>query len=225
MSLIIWIVNTRVVRFADDQSVEMLILSVATSTIIQSDIKNAWLLFSFWILASPVLKHTSLSRDKLVAIVPILRPFDIKPLLVEMERFLSCVKPNQRILMAFDDPQEQYNRIFDGYRVLLEVPLYVASKKEFHFMPDWWAVSELNYEGAPDVWGREVPDVLRQMKTWEADYVVVYQTDGAPLEEKWAEAGFKVLGLFSWSAYEKEFGITQAYSGPAPDWWLLARNS
>ena len=137
-----------------------------------------------------------------------------------MERFLAPVKPGQRVLMAFENPNGVYEKIFDGYRVLLELPLQVAAKKEVHFMPDWWAVFEVNYDGAPEFWGRDVESVKDNLLTWKTDYVVIYQDSQTKLNPKWEEAGFEALSHFSWLSYEKDLG-TKLYSGETPDWWLL----
>ena len=219
----IWIINSRFARFADEQSMYMLVLSVAVATMMQTGSQGIVLLISFWILASPVPFLVGLP-GKALTTVPKYKPFRVKPILQDMEDFLKPVSKGQRVLMAFDDLHEDYGKIFDGYRTLLEAPLYVAACKEIHFMPDWWGVFELNYEGAPDFWGREVEDVERQIKAWKADYVVIYQESGTELSEKWEAAGFRSLSHFSWAKYEKDFGDIRPYSGPIPDWWLLEKD-
>ena len=76
--------------------------------------------------------------------------------------------------MAFDNPQGVYENVFDGYRTLLELPFYVSSEREIHFVPDWWAVYDSNFEGAPDFWGRDVDSVIEDTKRWKADYNVIW---------------------------------------------------
>jgi len=140
-----------------------------------------------------------------------------------MEQFLQPVQRGQRVLMAFDNPNGVYEKVFDGYRTLLELPLYVATRREIHFMPDWWGVFELNYEGAPEFWGRDVDSVLQNVEHWHADYVVIYQEAGTALEPKWQEAGFEVAGKFSWADYANDLRGEKPYTGPTPDWWLLRK--
>jgi hypothetical protein len=140
-----------------------------------------------------------------------------------MEKFLCPVSKGQRILMIFDDPKGVREKVFDGYRILLELPHYVAAKNEVHFMPDWWGLSELNYEGAPDFWGRDVASVLKNADYWQADFVIIYQEAGTELASKWQEVGFEVKGRFSWSDYAEDLRGNNPYPGLTPNWWLLRK--
>ncbi len=213
--VVIFFVNSTYIRFADLQSMYMMMFSIATTIILQ-DNGNLLLLFSYWLLASPVPLFAGFASIKVLDVVPKLAPFPIKPFLNAMEEFLKPVQKGQRVLMAFDDPKGDYHKVFDGYRVLLELPLYVASRKEIHFMPDWWAVFETNYEGAPEFWGREIKAVSHNVKRWKADYVVIYQENNPELETKWLEAGFEALTEFSWNMMPLKDSTLLA-----PKWWLL----
>ncbi|MFX1535015.1 MAG: hypothetical protein ACFFDI_12390 [Promethearchaeota archaeon] len=223
LGVVIWVINSKLVRFADDQSMYMLIFCLGTAVIIKSSAHNIWLIASYWLLISPLPRFAGSPSQSSLSIVPVFRPFNIDSLLKGLEKFLSPVSEGQRVLMAFENPKNRYDAIFDGYRVLLELPLYVAAEKMIHFMPDFWSVFELNYEGAPDFWGRGVEDVERQMRFWKADYVVIYQESGTKLEEKWILNGFKVISQFSWAQFEAIFNDVKPYSGFTPDWWLLKK--
>jgi hypothetical protein len=220
--LILFLLNSTCVRFADVQSVEMLIISLATMVVIQN--VNPWLLPSYWILISPLPLLMNLpAGNQVLDVVPKYAPFSIKRLVEGMELFLKPVRRGQRVLMAFDNPGGVYEKLFDGYSTLLQLPLYVAAKNEIHFMPEWWGVFELNYEGAPEFWGRDVDSVRENVKYWNADYVVIYQEAGTELEPKWQEAGFEALGKFSWADYAEDLRGERPYSGATPDWWLLRK--
>ena len=220
-AILLYVVNIRFFRIADPQNVIMLILSVSTCFILQSRQIDWVLLFSFWISISPIPAFAGIPNYHGLFAVPVMKPFNVAPLIKDMEQFLRPVQKDQRVLMAFENPNGDYSRIFDGYRALLELPLYVASRKRFHFMPDWYGIVELNYEGAPDFWGREPQDVSKQMKTWNADYVVVYQNSGTTLDRKWSEANFEVLSHFSWAKYKFDAEPIKPFIGSTPDWWLL----
>ena len=153
-----------------------------------------------------------------------MKPFNIKAILEDMESFFSSVKRGKKVLMAFNPPKNnQYELLYDGYRNIIQVPLYVASLKEIHCMPDWWGIFELNYEGAPDFWGRDIEKVQDQMQFWKADYVIVYQKAGTLLDDKWIDAGFYTLSQFSWEKYSHYFGSERLYLGETPVWWLLTQ--
>ncbi|QIZ69367.1 hypothetical protein [Oxynema aestuarii] len=219
--VIFFLINSTFVRFADVQSIYMLIFSLATATTIQNPMPL--LLLSYWVLASPLPLFTGLISQENFDVVPKLAPFSIQPFIEGMKAFFSPVSQGERVFMAFEDPKNTYENVFDGYRTLLELPLYVAATKNIHFMPDWWGVFELNYEGAPDFWGRTVELVQKNIKCWNADYVVIYQDAGTELEEKWRDAGFTVLSCFSWRDYEEHLRGEKPYSGETPVWWLVKK--
>lgn len=219
-ALLIGVSNALVARFADSQSIVMMIASVATMIVIRNP--NWLLLASYWILISPIplLVHFPY-RERVFDVVPRYQPFSVQRLVAGMEGFLAPVGHDERVLMAFDDPGRDYDKVFDGYRVLLELPLWVACRKRFHFMPDWWAVFQLNYEGAPDFWGRDPAAVAKNVKYWGAQYSVIYQPAGSDLDPSWAEAGFQSSGRFSWRDYQEDLRDEKFYLVPTPDWWLL----
>ena len=68
--------------------------------------------------------------------------------------FGACYR-GQIIYFAFNDPDNRYSNIFDGYRVIHELTLVAADKRGSDFS-DWYAVEETNFEGAPQCWGRSV---------------------------------------------------------------------
>ncbi len=213
--------STRIMRFADHQSIYMMMMSLATAVTIQS--QQPWLLPSYWFLMSPLPRFMGLPANSLVLdIVPKYAPFSLKNLFEGMERFLQPVQSGQRVFMAFDNPNGLYDKVFDGYGTLLELSSYVATKREILLMPNWWGVFELNYEGAPELWGRDVGSVLKNIEYWNADYVIVYQETGTKLDPKWLEAGFAVIEKFSWADYARDLRDGKfSLAVPIPDWWLL----
>ncbi len=218
--IFVFLLNSTLLRFADPQSLDMFMLSLGIYTAIVYF--HPLILASYWLTISPIPRSMMFPVKKSIFmdIVPALSPFDIQPFLEGMQKFLAPVQNGQRIFMAFDDPRGVYENIYGGYRVLLELPLYVSAVKEVHFMPDWWAVFELNYEGAPDFWGRNVEFVQKNALEWQSDYVIVYQDGGTKLALDWQGAGFRKLGKFSWSDYAEQLQNYQLV-GSLPDWWLL----
>jgi hypothetical protein len=217
----VFVVNARLLRFADEQSMTLMMLSLATAVTLQTE---SWLLLaSYWLLASPIPLFAGFpSFSRVLDIVPKLAPFSIRELQAGMEKFLEPVHEGQRVLMAFESPNGVYENIFDGYRILLELPLYVASGRKIHFVPDWWAVFELNRKDALELWGRDPAGVEENIRRWKADFAVVYQPSGSALDDAWDQRGFKVAGKFSWKEYGHLFE-EMPYSGATPDWWLLKK--
>ena len=220
IGFVVFIINTTFLRFADPQSLQMQMFSLSIVEILQHP--NLFLLTSFWILASPLPMQAFSGRlEYFFDIVPKFKPFSMKPFIDGMEEFLKEIKRGERVLLALNDPNDIYENIFDGYRTIYELPLYLAAKRDIHLLPDWWAVFELNYQGAPGFWGRDVNSVLKNIKLWKTKYVIIYQTDKPSLDSKWTDAGFKVLNKFSWKDYLQLLGEDIPFKGEAPYWWLL----
>lgn len=218
--IIIFILNSTYLPFADGHHIQLLMVSL--SAIYAFRILDPRVIISFWLVISPLPFFIPFPFMKSVLdIVPVAAPFSIMKLQEDMENFLSPVNLGEKVLMVFDNPGGMFNRVFDGYRVLVELPFYIASKKKIHLMPDWWAVFELNYENAPEFWGRDVKSVLKNVKFWKAGYAVIYQKAGTELEPKWQSTGFRVLAKFSWADYHEELRGVKPYLGETPDWWLL----
>lgn len=142
------------------------------------------------------------------------------------QEFLAPVAPGEQVYFAFEDPAGQYFRIFDGYRALCELPLYLASLKGFRLFPDWYAVMETNYQGAPQCWGRTYDEVLDNCIRWKADFAVVYQESGTILDPVWLQ-GFDCLSQLDWELYRSQFRGFEIWpsSVPTPQWFLLRRRS
>ena len=214
------LLNKRVSRFADEQSLYMCFFSLSTAVMMLQN--NIVLLPFYWIAISPFPKGLGLSSEPDVFdIVPKREPFFMRPLIDAAEKFLHQVPSNSRVLFAFDNPKGKYDNIFDGYRVLLELPLYVAACRKIHLFPDWRAVFETNYEGAPNFWGRDVEQVITNVDKWDVDFVIVYQESGTKLNPKWEENGFSKLNVFSWKELELHLKGQELFRGPWVDWWLL----
>lgn len=221
----LFLINQRFFRVADEQSVILVAVSLFVFTAIQSE-PNWLVLLSLWMAGNPFGGFLSIQRlnrlgDGDGAII-VNAPFDVTELVAGVHKFLSVVSPAERVYFAFDDPGGRYSNIFDGYRVIHELPLMVASNREIHLFPDWWAVAETNYEGAPQCWGRSLEEVVRNCETWNANYAIIYQVSDSVLEEKWNE-DFELVSAFDWNSYKGLLRKTHLWASdrPTPKWFLL----
>lgn len=218
----LFLVNLSLARWGDPQSAQMLMMSLALAVTISN--RELWMLLSCWLVISPLPLLLGLpARHYILDVVPRFGPVSLQTLIQGMEKFLAPVQAGQRVLVAFANPQGSYNKLFDGYRILMELPLYVATRKAVHLMPDWWAVYESNHEDAPHFWGRTNAEVQENVEKWEADYVVVYQESGTQLADCWLQAGFRPVTEFLWANYMDELRGETLFTGPTPTWWLLQR--
>lgn len=215
----LFILNTKFIRFADPQSIMMANFSIATAIVIMHP--NLAILISYWLVISPIpqLAGFPISPNS-VSFMPRAKPYNVNPVLEQVYDFISKVPKCERVLFAFSDPGNDYGKIFDGQRVILESILYIANKRAIHLLPDWWAVFQTNYEGAPSFWGREINEVFSNAKEWKANYVIVYTDPEQLLGREWEMAGFVILARLDWREIEGANAIHYPNGGP-PTWWLL----
>lgn len=224
VAVIIFLINQRFLRIADDQSVILLFVTVVGAYVL-NQAPNAWSLFALWLAASPLpwfLAIAGLKPVQGLTNIVCHPPFDHFEIEKRWEDFFSSVPSGSKVCLAFDDPQGHYEKLFDGYRVIIELPLYVASKKKIHLFPDWHAVGETNYIGAPECWGRGVQEVLSNLNRWHAGYAVIYVSSSSDLDQEWREH-FDVLAEFDWASTEKSFIQTPLWgsTSEAPKFFLL----
>jgi hypothetical protein len=220
VGLALFIVNQVIFRVADIQSVNLLFISLFICSIhyeanYWSSIVLLWLISSVHPLVLGIMNNASKQ-------VQTYAPFSHYILENQVKDFLKTVPTGNRILFAFNDPKNRYDNIFDLYRVLIELPLYIASKRAIHLFPDWYAVMDTNYEGAPSIWGRSVDEVLANTRAWNAQYVIVYEPVDKHLDPRWNDA-FELVSTFSWQPYTsllRDYSIIPDYVD-IPVWYLL----
>lgn len=220
----LFVLNQRLIRFADDQSVILLFVTICGATVLQGA-PSVLSFLGMLLAANPLplsLGLTSTEREGSLIRVPSLSPFNHEQIYAAISRFFEQVPKSAKVYIAFEDPEGVYERIFDGYRNLLELPLFVAAERGIHMFPDWHAVSETNYEGAPVCWGRTPEAVLDNVRRWQAGYVVVYQDAGTELAGEWRSLGFLEKASFDWFDWKNELrGVKLWRAAHPPKWWLL----
>jgi hypothetical protein len=226
--LIIFLLNSSITRFADEQTVWCLILSLATCTMIQSFHGSYLLLLilSYWILISPFPSVVKLGLKYFLKLIPLtgyVAPVYIRPIMDKFNNFFSPVSPEKKILMAFQDPGNKYGEVFDGLRFHIEFPLYSASQKRILLFPDWMAIVQFNYWGAVNYWGKEPVEVLQNLKIWNADYAMIYQKDLNMLDPKWTAFGFRVISHCTWKSNELKGQDGCWFPYMDVSWWLIEK--
>ena len=216
LTLAVFYLNATYFRLMDDQSILLMMVSLVNVTLIQNS--EVLLLPFYWLLISPIPFLAGFPYLKTLDVVPELHPINIKPLLTKMEGFFAPVQCEQKILMAFKNPDGEFHKVFDGFKTHLMLAQYVCTTKQILVLPNQEAVLETNYPDAPEFWGREVNQVLDNIRKWKTDFVVVYQEKEIHLNEKWVQAGFLSLTEFDWKESSISLGEN---SMPKPKWWLL----
>lgn len=221
-ALLVILVNTFLFRFADPQSIQIMLLTIGFSIVLE----NPSLLqgICYWLLiAPPAFIFYGTQKMKDLVIMPERRLKSIAPILQGMDAFLSPVNSGEKVLFAFDDPGGIYENLFDGYRWLVEVPAYIATQRKFLFLPTWWTVFEAMDQESPEFWGRAVDEVKRNAENLGMDYVIIYQEEDEQLDAKWKAGGFRLLGKFSWKEHADLLNREKVLLKDPPVWFLLQR--
>ena len=210
--ILIYLMNALKIRFADDQSMHMLMLSVGTALMLNLSITpgqafaQILLIPSYWILISPLPVLAGLDHiHKVLDVLPIYKPLHVKNMISENERFLSSVDAGKKVLFAYPDPNDQYEKLWDGYAQIREMPHYVGLKKDIFCFPDWWAAFELNHEGAENIWGTRPEEVKENVNKWACDFVVIYENEHTPFNTSEWEADFEKVEELDWNQFESIF--------------------
>ena len=226
-AILIYLLNALKIRFADDQSMHMLMLSIATVMMFDFNnyleinmtqvvgLKNASfpmilgiiaiLIPSYWLLVSPLPVLAGYDhRSKVMDILPIAKPLNVAGLRAKVEEFISPIKAGERVLFAFPDPENQHKKCLMA--IVNSLNFHTTWQcKNITMFPDWWAVFELNYEGATELWGVEPNEVNKNKTQWNCDYVVVYENENYPYDAaKWS-SDYEELTQMDWSQFKEMF--------------------
>jgi hypothetical protein len=222
MAVLLFVVNFRVRRFADNQSV---LLFAASAAITQALMRpDAWVVASLWILvaASPLFIHWDSDR-KFLFDVPVFAPVPLDGALAGVDRFLGSVPEGARVLAAFPDPGNRYGRILGSFRVVSELVHYAATRRRINFMPDWWMVFDLNRVDAEQCWGTDPVSVVENLDRWSAGYAVVTVPAGAQVGAEWLSCGLVFVERLSWREILPAHPGERLMDGAPQDWLLLKR--
>jgi len=200
ITFLIYFMNAVKVRFADDQSMHMLKLTIAVVSALY--INDFWILPSLWILISPLPLMAGYYQMNVLDILPVSKPLDLSSLEKSFESFFAKIPEKSKVLMSFENPIDRYEAVFDGLRNYIELPIYIAMQLGIRLFPDWWAVFELNYEGATEVWGTSEKEILNNMEAWKCNYVICYSFEGNPINKSVTQSNnLELISEFNWSEY------------------------
>lgn len=134
VSLFLFFLNASgLFRFADPWSFSAIMATVSTALVASN---FSWLVFVLFLFAiNPIPFVLAWQGGEVLDVVPRRKPFPVYLILEKVRHFFKDIKPSEKILMAFDDPDGDYNRVFDGYRRICEAAFYVELKKEPMFFP------------------------------------------------------------------------------------------
>ena len=216
----LFIINTCVARFADVQTSQIAVLTVALGYLIRSPDSVCWLLAIYLLNPLPIIAEAYVSGNGFV--LPIFAPFHVRSVLDKVSEFFGPVSKNSRVLYPQIDPNDEYERLFFGNRRLVEAASFAANEKGVLCFPDWWAIMRNNYEGAKGFWGIKPEEAFANAKEWKADYVIAQLENGSPLSSKWNELGFSEVSCLNWDDLKtRYFRSEKVYTYDSLEWRLM----
>lgn len=223
--VLLYVVNSLVARFVDDQSMYMLMASVAAATAMAAE-PSVWLAASLWLVSSPS-PYFYWPPNRSLLMVPPVRPFDVSTLVADLEAFLAPVGRGGRLLMEHSDPGRDYGAIFGAGPHLVSPLAFAARQLGVLVLPDRWFITQFNVQGAPDTWCEGPGESSAKMDEWDARFLLVSRPEAQGLEPDWERAGFGVVSSFAWDREEFRRAGEYPYPEPGdpPRWWLLERGS
>jgi hypothetical protein len=99
-------------------------------------------------------------------------PINLDPQIEEVEKFLTKIPPNSRVLVLFTDPKGVYNNLFSGYRHSLELINYTALNFDICTFPNWQAILENNNFDSHGFWPSNDKELKELRKIWKFDYLI-----------------------------------------------------
>lgn len=221
------LINTCVMRLADDQSLIILLMMLSFIQIVNVDF-NLILTVFFWICLSPpafTILLKPLKKTKSLYIFPeIHSPYDHTELIYIINKFLKPISRGSRVLWAFENPNNNYDNIFSYFSSLLEPMIWAASQRSILIFPNWYAISENNFVGAPEFWGRKYEDLIKNSKDYDCDHIIYHYEKKKGIDSKLL-LEFKVLSKIEWQKYSNQLkNYTPWESGyDSPIFLLLKR--
>ena len=141
--LFVWILNASFLRFADQISLYMLAFTLSTGILIASSFQII-LFISYWLVVSPLPYLISAGPPSNPDCPIAYKPFNINRLIQACSEFISYIPSESKVILSLKDPNGDYAKIYDGYRVNFELLFYTANINNILVLPDWWAIFKLN---------------------------------------------------------------------------------
>ena len=215
----LFVINSCILRFADNQSMWITMFTLASASMIQHP--DILLLCSYWILISP-LSLVFGDTDRRSLLFPKgWRVYNHVTVLGKIYQFFKPVQKHQRIFAVFSDPNGDYSRIFDGFRILMEPAFFVATKKSIHLMPDWYAVTETNKKNSPEIFGNDLDKLTKNAQEYQANFIMTYDSDNAGLFSELKNAGYEEIAILDWHDLSEKLQPVSIWDCPDVPIWRL----
>lgn len=218
---LLYIINAKFIRFADIQSIYLSILSISLPMILNQ--YDVLYLVSFWLMIAPIPRITGFySYPKILDVMPVMKPYNLEPIVLEIEHLISEVKEGDKLLLAYKNPENLFENIFDGYRALVEGISFVCNEKRVHMLPDWWYINDNNFAEAENVWGVNPISVKENMKKLGCAFAIVYHDQKNKIDWSiWESQGLILKSSMDWGKFKDDFYSHKKMKVANLKWYLI----
>ena len=169
-------INSTISRFADPQTLFILFLTVFCFSMMDKS-AGVLMLVPYILAINPyyyVFGYGPLQNP----VFPVARePFDTRPLLGRIDDLMKQIDLGSRTLFLFNNPENQYDRLFDGCRGLMEPILYKFNKENQVIFPDWFYMYEYNKSSDTDLiwWCGDDALVKESIVMFRVNYILTLE--------------------------------------------------
>jgi len=197
--VVLFIVNELFMRFADQQSFYQVYLSVSIYYLLNIDfsmITFLSFLFSIYPIYGFIMNVSPIGKSFISPGVR--KPYNIKDDIKGLGELLNSIPENEKLLIAYKNPQGQYSNVFNGYRIFNEPIQYAATLKGICLVPDWYMVFENNKEYDDEsFWVEDEEQTVKYVKKNDIRYLFL------PSFQKKSLQNFDFKGEFQFVFNEK----------------------
>jgi len=215
--IVIYIFNSKIIKISDIENILSLYLLLIFSYAMSTTLHFTDLLIIIFITnPSP----RALSSGSYLSIDP-LKPIKLEKLFDELNAFILLLKPDSKILVLYKNPNNIYENIFDGKRILVEPLSYISNLNNIRVLPDWWAVfdsAEKNKKKS--FWISNPTEIKNLLKKLGFSYFIAFHEDHIRYIKN-EKKSFRILKSFKWSRFLNDRPSNLLYQDLSNTTWYL----
>ena len=213
--LVLLFINYFLGRFADHQSLDMIMLITCLYYLIHEE--SFITLLNYWVFISNPIPRLNFSNAEgsLVRLKKI-KPYSCTRIEEKLNSFFLKVK-NQKVFIAFENPQNNYDFLFLNQRILLEATHYHATKNNVFIFPNFWSVIDENDGGPANFWSKKGEKIIDYLNKKKIEYLI-YPLINKEVLPKSISENFVACDRINWNEYLNSNSLNQKKIN-----WLLLK--